>query len=165
MGDKTPLEVGGGPASGAWGAAATGDAASSESLFARLAFIALASSEPSTESSETGPGDLESMQRSAHLAAFDRWMELGLAAQRADLEAFASAVGTSVETVLATCLRPEWQDALVPEGALDPDRLLFFTDLDILYRRSGDDKILVQRFERIFSRHNTAPAEHVFDSH
>jgi hypothetical protein len=114
------------------------DARKSPSVFGRLVAVALRCAEPGSQ--QHGKADriwvVESVQREAHRAAFDEWLDLNLAQKWADLQVYAAWSSSDVKAVIGQWLSSERQRRLMPQDVLEAESALFLGDLDVLRRLS-----------------------------
>ena len=77
--------------------------------------------------------------KTTHERSFRRWLNLGLEAQKADLDLYLSSLGTDPVIVVGIWLNIETYRCFIPASASPAERQLFFSDIDLLLRPEGAD--------------------------
>jgi hypothetical protein len=72
------------------------------------------------------------LPRTEHAAVFEEWLRLGLEQKREDLETYAHRRGLPPHELVREWLQRHSYEALIPCGALRPERELFEMDLEVL---------------------------------
>jgi hypothetical protein len=67
-----------------------------------------------------------------HHKVFEDWLGLALEEKMADLEAYASGRGETLADIAYQWLVPERRAGLVPGGVFPPEKLLFYSDVEML---------------------------------
>ena len=70
--------------------------------------------------------------RQSHWESFSEWLSFSLEAQKADLDLYLSGIDSDKKTILETWIRTRPYRYLVPATALDVERTLYNSDLEIL---------------------------------
>lgn len=72
--------------------------------------------------------------KDSHSLSFQQWLEMSLEHQKADLALFFTGLLVERRTLIETWLRLAHYRNLIPEGAGDPERILFMEDLETLLK-------------------------------
>ena len=85
-----------------------------------------------------GKDEVDRVLRQEHKAVFEAWLCLSLAEQTAEMEGYATEQGMPPRAVFSAWARERLYYGLIPQGAREPQRDLFLSDmaviLDVLLR-------------------------------
>lgn len=110
----------------------------SESLFDRLVYLASLQDRNTGRYSEGlltrafGCDEVDRILREEHKATFERWLQLTLEEQAVDLRYYIESWCHFERAALRKWMRDRSYEGLVPGGAMQAQRRLFVTDLELL---------------------------------